>query len=156
MQKENVFKGVLSALLAGATAYFRVMGVPVVVLISVMVVDYISGMTKAWLGAGLSSKVGVRGIVKKLCYMLVVIVAAIVDWLMIAGLRHIGIEMDHTYYFGIVVTVWLIINELISILENLSAIGIPMPEFLKKVVKRLKTTVEKAAEVKEEEKEEHQ
>jgi phage-related holin len=41
------------------------------------------------------------------------------------------------------VTIWLIINEMISILENLSKIGVPIPEFLKKIIGRLKNTVEK-------------
>ena len=95
------------------------------------------------MSAELSSKIGLKGIVKKLCYMLVVVAAACVDWLVISGLGLIGIEYDHSYYFGVVVAIWLIINELISILENLSAIGVPMPGLLQKVVNKLKNTVEK-------------
>ena len=44
--------------------------------------------------------------------------------------------------FGLIVTVWLIINELISILENLSKMDVPIPAFLTKIIKKLKTTVE--------------
>ena len=117
--KENIFKGLLSAVIGGLTAYFSVMAVPLAVLLLVMCLDYISGMTKAWITSELSSKIGIIGIVKKLCYMLVVVSAACVDWLVISGLRLIGIEYEHSYYFGVVVTIWLIINELISILENL-------------------------------------
>ena len=43
------------------------------------------------------------------------------------------------------VAIWLIINELISILENLSKMGVPMPNFLMKVVKKLKIIVESKA-----------
>ena len=141
--KENIFTGLLSAVIGGLTAYFSVMAVPLAVLLLVMCLDYISGMTKAWITSELSSKIGIIGIVKKLCYMLVVVSAACVDWLVISGLRLIGIEYEHSYYFGVVVTIWLIINELISILENLSAIGVPMPGLLQKVVNKLKNTVEK-------------
>ena len=42
----------------------------------------------------------------------------------------------------ILVTVWLIINELISVLENLSRMGVPIPNFLKKIIDRLKNTVD--------------
>ena len=43
------------------------------------------------------------------------------------------------------VAVWLIINELISILENLTQIGVPMPAFLARLVRRLKISAEQAA-----------
>lgn len=140
--KDNLWKGVVSAIVGGLTAYFGVMAVPLAVLLLVMCVDYISGMTKAWITSDLNSKIGLLGIIKKLCYMLVVIAAACVDWLCISGLRAVGIEFEHSYYFGVVVTIWLIINELISILENLSEIGVPLPAFLTKIVRRLKNTVE--------------
>ena len=39
-----------------------------------------------------------------------------------------------SYCFGLIVAVWLIINELISILENLSELGTPIPPFLVKIV----------------------
>lgn len=39
-------------------------------------------------------------------------------------------------------TIWFIINECISILENLAVIGIPLPSFLVKIVHKLKITVE--------------
>ncbi|MGN0500705.1 MAG: phage holin family protein [Ruminococcus sp.] len=45
-------------------------------------------------------------------------------------------------YFGLIIAVWLIINELISILENLTEIGTPIPKFLVNIVHRLKNTVE--------------
>ena len=41
-----------------------------------------------------------------------------------------------------IVTIWFIINELISVLENLAEIGIPLPKFLVSIVKRLKVVVE--------------
>ena len=40
------------------------------------------------------------------------------------------------------VIVWLVINELISILENVAAIGGPVPGFLQKLIQRLKVSVE--------------
>ena len=43
---------------------------------------------------------------------------------------------------GLLVVIWLIINELISILENLATIGVPLPTFLFKLVGRLKIVAE--------------
>ena len=41
-----------------------------------------------------------------------------------------------------IITVWLIINELISILENLGEMGVPLPSFLTSMIKTLKSKVE--------------
>ena len=42
-----------------------------------------------------------------------------------------------------VVAIWIICNELISILENMVDIGIDLPAFLLPLVRKLKTTVDK-------------
>ena len=43
---------------------------PVLVLVVVMLLDYATGMTKAWNAGELSSRVGLRGILKKVGYPL--------------------------------------------------------------------------------------
>ena len=65
----------------------------------------------------------------------------VVDYLICAGLASVGIDYS-SYCFGLIVAVWLIINELISILENLSELGTPIPPFLVKIVHRLKDSVD--------------
>ena len=141
--KDNVFKAIFAAIVGGLAAYFQEIAIPLVILIAVMIIDYISGMAKAWINSELSSRTGIKGIVKKVCYLLVVCVAAVVDWLLASGLQKVGVKVDINYLFGVIVTIWLIINELISILENLGAIGVPLPAFLTKLVKRLKSEVDK-------------
>lgn len=140
--KEKTWRALIAAVLGGLSAYMRLMFVPLVVLIAVMIVDYMSGMLKAWALEELSSKVGLRGIVKKLSYLMLVCVAGVVDWLVWSGLRQVGITLDFGFCFGLMVTVWLIINELISIMENLDALKVPMPPFLRSIVKHLKNAVE--------------
>lgn len=41
-----------------------------------------------------------------------------------------------------VVAIWLICNEIISILENINDIGVTLPPFLQPIVKNLKSQVE--------------
>ena len=147
--KENVFKAVFAVIVGGTAAYFREIAIPLVFLILVMVIDYVTGMVKAWINADLSSKTGIKGIVKKVCYLLVVCVAAVVDWLLASGLKKVGITVEINYLFGVIVSIWLIINELISILENLATIGVPMPAFLTAIVHKLKVAVENNADDKE-------
>ena len=50
-----------------------------------------------------------------------------------------------------VVAIWLICNEIISILENINDIGVTLPPFLQPIVKNLKSQVEKKADIEERE-----
>lgn len=132
----------LAAFLAMIAYYFGIIIVPLIVLCVVMVIDYITGMISAWKNTELSSKKGLFGIVKKVCYVALVCVGMGVDWLIYSGMKQIGVDVNYTIFFGVLVTVWLVINELISILENLKNIGVPLPDFLLKVVNRLKVSTE--------------
>ena len=149
MDKQTTIQALITAALAALTYYFSILAVPIIVLMTVMVIDYITGMVSAWHNAELSSKKGVFGIIKKLCYLALVCVGMGVDWRIYSGMTQVGITMNYTVFFGILVAIWLIINELISILENLNRIGVPLPKFITVIVKKLKNTVE--TEVKESE-----
>lgn len=135
-------KLLLSAALAGLLAYTRVILIPLALLIVMMSVDYISGISAAYIRGELSSKTGLKGIVKKVGYIGVVIVAAVMDWVLFSGLKGVGVDIEMSYYLGLIVTIWLIINECISVLENLGEIGVPLPPFLIKAINKLKKHLE--------------
>ena len=109
---------------------------------AMMIIDYLSGMAVAWSQNNLSSKIGAKGIIKKVGYMALIVVAMGVDYLIYSGIAVTGLEVGYNMWFGLLVAVWLIINEMISILENLGKLGVPIPEFLTKIIKRLKSTTE--------------
>ncbi len=133
-----LFAGVVGAL----AAYLNILAVPLIVLGTVMVVDWFTGMAGASATGKLSSRVGVIGIIKKLCYLALVVVGGVIDYLINSALVSIGISLQINYCFGMIITVWLIINELISILENLGEMGVPLPGFLTGMIKTLKSKVE--------------
>ena len=135
-------KLLLSAALAGLLAYTRVILIPLALLIVMMSVDYISGISAAYIRGELSSKTGLKGIIKKVGYIGVVIVAAVMDWVLFSGLKGVGVDIEMSYYLGLIVTIWLIINECISVLENLGEIGVPLPPFLIKAINKLKKHLE--------------
>jgi len=146
--KENVIKTVLAMAAAGLAAYFKVILIPLAILVFVMVCDYLSGMISAWITNTVSSRTGIIGIVKKACYLLVVAVAMVADWLIQSALVQAGIAISSSMFlFGLIVIIWLIINELISILENMAEIGVPLPDFLVSIIKKLKIAVEANADI---------
>lgn len=145
--KENIFKGVLTTICVSLTAYFNIIAIPVLVLAAVMILDYVTGMAAAWNEGVINSKKGIRGIVKKLCYIVVVAVGMCVDWLVFQAVEQVGIQLDFNFYFGLLLAIWLIINELTSILENLSKMGVPFPDWIKKIAGRLKASVDDKADI---------
>lgn len=141
LMKQTVLKTTVAVLGAGLVSYLGTLAVPMLVLLGVMLLDYITGMIKAYIRAELNSKFGIKGILKKLCYMAMVAVGAAVDYLLHGALKQAGIDLHIELFCGLLVTVWLIINELISVLENLAAIGVPGFPRLNRLLSRLKSTV---------------
>ena len=111
-----------------------------------MVVDYVSGMVRSWANGELSSRAGVLGIVKKVSYLLAVVVAIVTDWVVQTVAGQLGVDFGGFFYFGLLVTIWLVLNECISILENISELGVPLPPFLVTLIQKLKKTTEERGE----------
>lgn len=139
--KAGEIKAVIAALFAASASYLKVLALPVAVLFVAMIFDYMTGIFHAYISGTLSSKTGFRGILKKLCYMFAVSCGVIVDYVCSSAILRLGAGTEVTF-FGTLVTVWLILNEVVSILENLSQIGVPLPSFLGKIAEKLKANIE--------------
>ena len=145
--KENIIKGLIAAVGAGLLSYFNQLAVPVLMLTAVMILDYITGLIDAGISGQISSRVGILGILKKVGYLILVAVGGCVDWVLLYGLAMAGIQYPFPFTFGLIITLWLILNELISILENLGSIpGFPMPPYLMTLLEKLKKDVENQGE----------
>lgn len=132
----------ISAALAAVVSLCKELAVPFIVLCVLMTADYVTGMVKSWQKGTLCSKTGVKGFIKKLCYGMAVVAALGVDYVIVTLSETLSYKVNGGTFFAMLCTVWLIINECISILENLSEMGVPMPIFLIKISKRLKNNME--------------
>lgn len=139
----NAIKTAITVFFASFVACFSNVAAPLIVLLIVVICDYITGMIKAYSTHVLNSRIGFMGIVKKLSYFIVVAVGMVCDYLISSGLKQINTSIGDLSIIAIIVIIWLIINELLSILENLSQIGVPLPTFLKKLLERLLVVAEK-------------
>lgn len=97
-------------------------------LLIIMGLDFLSGICKAIYKKGLNSTLGVKGILKKFGYLLIVVLATLFDRLISDG--SMAIRTLVIYFF--------IANEAISILENWGALGLPLPKKLYEVFEKLK------------------
>jgi toxin secretion/phage lysis holin len=97
-----------------------------VALLIFVILDYVTGLLKAIYNKKLSSEIGFKGIVKKVMIIIVV-----------------GVSVTLENNFGIpaireIVIMFFAINEAISLLENASQMGLPIPEKLKNVLLQLR------------------
>lgn len=136
-------KAIFIIVFTGISAYLGVLTIPIMTLVSLNIIDYITGLLASnYRTVKLSSKIGFRGIVKKVCYYLLIYISARLDWLIVFASTNAGYKPPITFLIAIVTTIWLICNEIISILENISDIGTPIPPFLLPIVKKLQSYTE--------------
>lgn len=121
----GVFGGFIAAMLGGWDSALAT-------LIIFMAIDFTTGLIAAAMGKSkhsrsgkLSSKAGWIGLAKKFCILLMVVVAVRMDIL-------IG-----TTYIRDATCIGFCLNELLSIIENTGAMGIPYPDAIKKAIEVL-------------------
>ena len=109
-----------------------------IALVMFMVVDYVTGLAVAMIfhkskkteGGGASSKEGFKGIVKKICILLLV------------GLAHeIDVIVGADYIRSITI-MFFVANEGLSVLENAGLMGVKYPAFLVKALEILRDKAE--------------
>lgn len=96
------------------------------------VVDYITGWIKAYYFGIENSAKGLRGIIKKLGYWIVIAIAFFVAQAFTQLGDNIGIDLGLSNFIGWFTLATFIINEIRSVLENLVEIGVVVPDWLVK------------------------
>lgn len=120
-------------------------------LLIMMILDYISGMLASRKEAlehpddpnyGWSSKKGAAGIIKKVGYLVVIAGAMVFDYIILHTAQQIGIQAPADAFFGLLVAVWYILNELLSVIENAGRMGANIPVWLSKYIAALKNKID--------------
>lgn len=124
---KQFINSVLAAIATGAVYLFGGFDVALNCLLIAIVLDYLTSIIKAYIKKELSSEVGLKGILKKVGVLIVVMLGVLVD-------RVTG----NTGAVRTLVIYYFVANEGLSIIENLGAAGVPIPAKLKKALKALK------------------
>ncbi len=95
-------------------------------LVTLVIIDYITGVMVAIVDGQLSSEIGAKGIAKKVMIFALVYIAVLVD------------HVTSTDLIRTITIMFYIANEGISILENAGKIGVPYPQTLKNILIQLK------------------
>ena len=73
---------------------------------------------------------------------LLVVVGAVIDQLLLYASQTVGVTLPFTFLVACIVAIWIICNEIISILENIKDMGVTIPAFLIPLVTHVKSQVE--------------
>lgn len=144
-------KTIMTGIFSVLSSLFGVLTIPILLMVACNIIDYVTGLFAAkYRNENVNSYKGLRGITKKVCMWLLVVVGFIIDQLLAYAADVVGIANPFSYLIACIVALWIICNEIISILENIADIGVQMPGFLMPLVKNIKSQVEAAAGGKEE------
>ena len=124
---KNLINFVTSTLLTTVVYFLGGLDIALKPLLIFMLLDYITGICKAIVNKKINSIIGVKGIVKKVGYLIIVALSVQLDNITggTGALRTLVI-----YFF--------VANEGISILENWGSIGLPLPKKIKETLEQLK------------------
>ncbi|MCZ0756542.1 phage holin family protein [Anoxybacillus sp. J5B_2022] len=103
-----------------------------ILLLSLVGIDYLTGFLASAVEGKLSSRVGFRGIPKKIMIFVMVAVGHLVDTTI--GTNHMFRDATIFFYCA---------NELVSIIENAGRMGLPVPEILRQTIDILRGKSEK-------------
>ena len=124
----NYSKGVVAIVGTVLTWLFGAWDTVLMVLVCFMALDYCTGVVRAFINKEVSSDIGLKGIARKAVILIVLIVAVLLDRLLNTG----------TWVFRTIVCYFYIANEGISLLENCSGLGLPVPESIQNALIQLK------------------
>lgn len=148
MEQANYIKAVFTLVFAFLSSLLGALAIPVILMVVCNVVDYATGlMASPYRAQDINSYKSIRGIAKKVCMWLLVLVGAVIDQLIIYAGDTIGYTMPFTFLIGCIVAIWIICNEIISILENIKDMGVNIPVFLEPLIKHIKSQVEDKANI---------
>lgn len=120
--------GIPAAIAAVLTYLFGPFEGPLIVLVAVMALDYVTGVASAAVRKQLSSYLGFKGLVKKGFILALVALGCMLDKL--APSTHGAVRNA--------VCMFYIANEGLSILENAGEMGLPLPAALSAAITKLR------------------
>lgn len=120
-----------------------VLAIPVLALVVFNLIDYATRLiANNATGVTNTSKKSVNGIYKKFGMWVLVASCAIIDLVILQCGQYIGISLPFKFIIAIVVSIWLVFNEFISILENVREMGTKVPKFILNLADKILGTVE--------------
>lgn len=118
MSYKAIWNSIIAFIGTGLTYLFGGWDLTISALIIFIVLDYITGLMRAYKEKELSSSIGFNGLLRKAAIMIIIIIAVQLD-------RVLGFESPT---FRTLCCMFYLANEGISITENIAMLGVDMPK----------------------------
>ena len=134
---ENAFKWFISVIAGFVATFFQQYGLFIGLVAGAVVFDFITGIVKAKAtGEGLSSQKGWRGFWKKIALFVSLAFGIFLDFITATILASANVVLGVDTPFALIICCYIVLNECISIAENLYLIDPTMlPKFVIKLLK---------------------
>lgn len=150
MEQATYIKAVFTAVFAFLSSLLGILALPIILMVTCNVIDYITGlMATPYRKQDINSYKSIRGVKKKVSMWLLVVVGAVMDQLIKYACETVGYESPASFLVACIVAIWIICNEIISILENVKDMGVAVPSFLEPLARNIKTQIEDRANIEE-------
>ncbi len=145
-KRTDKIKTTLIIVISAIMDFLGILAIPVFIMVACNIIDYITGlMASKYREEQISSYIGIRGITKKVCMWLLVLVGSFIDIIINYTAEYMGIGFKIPFIVATFVAVWIVVNEMLSILENIIDIGVVLPPFLMPIVRLIRKEVESVA-----------
>lgn len=137
---------ITTSLVSGLVASFWGIYGPVILCVLIAIcLDVITGLVKAMAkGEKISSQVGYKGFWKKMALILALAFGIFLDAFIPIMLGVVSLEMPFTMPIGTIVGCYIVINEAISIIENINqAAPTALPSWVKKILEGASKAIDK-------------
>ena len=141
----NWFKWLWSVILGGLATFFGQYGLFIVLVVVAVVLDVVTGLVKAKItNEGLSSDKATKGFWKKISLFIALAFGIFLDYAVMIVLTKVGVNIGLELPFALIICAYIIINEAISISENLYLVNPEsFPRWIARMLKVAKGKIEK-------------
>ena len=145
----NQVKTTITTAMAAFFSFFGLLAVPLLLLVPCMIIDWITGIASSKVqGIKITSEISFKGIAKKISILILIFVGWALDILIAYVIETMNLQVMLPNIIACIVAVWLVLNELISITENVSVLGVNVP-FLSPIMHLIKDKVEETVKTEE-------
>jgi toxin secretion/phage lysis holin len=125
----NKYNSIVGSIVLILTALFGKFWFLFTAYLLLNIIDWLSGWSKARMLKQESSKKGLKGIIKKVWYWVLILISFVTaDIFIMLGNELLHIDLNYLVLIGWWTLACLLVNELRSITENLVELGVNVPE----------------------------
>lgn len=122
---ENKYKLIITGIFGSIVSFYQGLNVIAQVLIILVLIDFVWGLLVAGLEGKIKSKLAYKGLLKKMSYFIMIYIGYGLDLILGQSI------------FTNLIIMYLVIIELLSILEHMDRLDVRYPKFIRKILDKL-------------------